>query len=196
MSVRYGLLGLLAQGPRHGYELHSAFVALAGGMDQWDVKPPQIYSTLARLQDGGLVAEVGVEQEGGPEKRILTITPAGRTELDAWFETPVVGEHLRDELFVKLMLSLDDGVAGGQAAQRVIQVQRAALYRALHRVTARRQAADPKEELGQILLLDKTAMHLEADLRWLEMVEARLEEVRRQPLPQPEPRPRGRPKKR
>jgi hypothetical protein len=108
----------------------------------------------------------------------------------------VVGEHLRDELFVKLMLSLDDGVAGGQAAQRVIQVQRAALYRDLHRVTARRQAANPKEELGQILLLDKTAMHLEADLRWLEMVEARLEEVRRQPLPQPEPRPRGRPKKR
>jgi DNA-binding PadR family transcriptional regulator len=151
---------------------------------------------LARLQDGGLVAEIGVEQEGGPEKRIMSITPAGRAELDAWFETPVVGEHLRDELFVKLMLSLDDGVAGGLAAQRVIQVQRAALYRDLHRVTARRQAANPKEELGQILLFDKTAMHLEADLRWLEMVEARLEDVRRQPLPQPEPKPRGRPKKR
>ncbi len=196
MSVRYGLLGLLAQGPRHGYELHSAFVALAGGKDHWDVKPSQIYSTLARLQDSGLVTEVGIEQEGGPEKRILTITPAGRTELEAWFETPVVGEHLRDELFVKLMLSLDDDVTGGQTARQVIRVQRAALYRDLHRVTAWRQAADPKDELGQILLLDKTAMHLEADLRWLEMVEARLEEVRRQPLPQPEPRPRGRPKKR
>ena len=196
MSVRYGLLGLLAQGPRHGYELHSEFVALAGGADQWDVKPPQIYSTLARLQEAGLVAEVGVEQEGGPEKRILTITPAGRAELDAWFETPVVGEHLRDELFVKLMLSLDDGVAGGETARQVIHTQRAALYRDLHRVTTRRQAANPRDELGQILLLDKMAMHLEADLRWLEMVEARLEEVRRQPLPQPEPRPRGRPKKR
>jgi hypothetical protein len=78
----------------------------------------------------------------------------------------------------------------------VIRTQREALYRELHRVTARRQAANPRDELGQILLLDKTAMHLEADLRWLEMVEARLEEVRRQPFPQPEPRPRGRPKKR
>ena len=196
MSVRYGLLGLLAQGLRHGYELHSAFVALAGGKDRWDVRPSQIYSTLARLQDSGLVAEVGVEQEGGPEKRILTITPAGRAALDAWFETPVVGEHLRDELFVKLMLSLADGAPGGQTARQVIHIQREVLYRDLHRVTARRQAADPREELGQILLLDKTAMHLEADLRWLEMVEARLEEVQRQPLPQPEPRPRGRPKKR
>jgi DNA-binding PadR family transcriptional regulator len=196
VSVRYGLLGLLAQGPRHGYELHSEFVALAGGKDRWDVKPPQIYSTLTRLQDGGLVAEVGVEQEGGPEKRILAITPAGRAELDAWFETPVMGEHMRDELFVKLMLSLADGEPGGETARQVIHVQREALYRDLHRVTARRQTADPREELGQILLLDKTAMHLEADLRWLEMVEARLDEVQRQPLPQPEPRPRGRPKKR
>ncbi len=196
MSVRYGLLGLLAQGPRHGYELHSEFVALAGGKEHWDVNPSQIYSTLSRLQDAGLVAEVGIEQEGGPEKRILTITPAGRAELDAWFATPVMGEHLRDELYVKLMLSLADGAPGSQTGRQVIHTQREALYRDLHRVTARRQAANPKDELGQILLLDKTAMHLEADLRWLEMVEARLEEVRRQPLPQPEPRLRGRPKKR
>jgi hypothetical protein len=36
-------------------------------------------------------------------------------------------------------------------------------------------------------------MHLEADLRWLEMVEARLSEINRQPLPEPEEKPRGRP---
>ena len=38
-------------------------------------------------------------------------------------------------------------------------------------------------------------MHLEADLRWLDMVEGRLDEITRQPLPGPEARPRGRPKK-
>jgi hypothetical protein len=38
-------------------------------------------------------------------------------------------------------------------------------------------------------------MHLEADLRWLDMIEARLDEIRRQPLPEPESKPRGRPKK-
>jgi hypothetical protein len=38
-------------------------------------------------------------------------------------------------------------------------------------------------------------MHLEADLRWLDMMEAQLDEIRRQPLPEPEIKPWGRPKK-
>ena len=33
MSVRNALLGLLAQRPRHGYELHDAFEAMIGGED-------------------------------------------------------------------------------------------------------------------------------------------------------------------
>jgi len=45
------------------------------------------------------------------------------------------------------------------------------------------------------MLVDKAIMHLEADLRWLDMAEMRLEEVKRQPLPEPELRRRGRPRK-
>ena len=81
MSVRYALLGLLAQRPRHGYDLHAAFEAVVGGEQNWDVKPAQIYTTLARLEESGLVKEDSVEQSGGPEKRIYTITRTGRT---AW----------------------------------------------------------------------------------------------------------------
>jgi hypothetical protein len=44
-------------------------------------------------------------------------------------------------------------------------------------------------------LLDKAIMHVEADLRWLDTIEGRLDEIRRQPLPEPETKPRGRPKK-
>ena len=192
MSVRQALLGLLAQGPRHGYELHAALQALVGGRDNWDVKPAQVYTTLARLMESGLIIEDGVEKEGGPEKRILAITPAGRAELSAWFQTGVTGEHQRDEFFIKLMLSLAEGDA---SARRVIQVQRAALYQELHRVTEQRRKADPQKDLAHILLLDKAVMHLEADVRWLDMIEARLEEIRKQPLPEPEARPRGRPPK-
>ena len=38
-------------------------------------------------------------------------------------------------------------------------------------------------------------MHLEADLRWLDMFESRLDEIQRQPLPEPETKVRGRPRK-
>ena len=192
MSVRHALLGLLAQRPRHGYDLHAAFEAVVGGEQNWDVKPAQIYTTLTRLAGAGLVKEDSVGQGGGPEKRIYAITRAGRTALAEWFGEGVEPEHQRDEFFVKLMLSV---VTSGTSPRKVIQTQRARLYQELHDITAQRRRANPKTELAQILLLDKTVMHLETDLRWLELIETRLDDVKRQPLPEPEVKPRGRPRK-
>ena len=192
MSVRNAILGLLIQRPRHGYELRAAFEALMGGEQNWEVKPAQIYTTLSRLEEGGLVAQTAVEQDGGPEKRIYDITPAGRVELAAWFNGAVEDQPQRDEFYLKLMLSLATGAAD---PYKVIQVQRARLYRSLHQLTTRRLALDHTVALAQILLLDKAVMHVEADLRWLDMVEGRLDEIRRHPPPPPESRPRGRPKK-
>ena len=192
MSVRNALLGLLAQKPRHGYELHSAFEAVVGGERNWDVKPAQIYTTLTRLEEGGFVMEEGVEQGGGPEKRIYGITPAGREALSQWFKVGVALEHHRDEFFLKLLLAIASGEAN---PRQVLQTQRSKLYQDLHAVTAQRNKTDAKRALAQVLLMDKIIMHIEADLRWLDMIEARLEDVKRQPLPEPEVKQRGRPKK-
>ena len=90
------------------------------------------------------------------------------------------------------MLSL---ATGETDPYRLIYVQRASLYQELHDLTTRRASTDPRSGLAYILLLDQAIMHVEADLRWLDMVEARLDDVVRQPLPKPEPRPRGRPPK-
>lgn len=192
MTVRNALLGLLAQKPRHGYELRAAFEALVGGEDIWDVKPAQIYTTLARLEEAGFVCQDSTAQDGGPEKRIYALTEAGQRELAAWFESGVEEERQRDEFFVKLVLSI---VVDGVNPYRVIQAQRSRLYLELHDLTARRNLADPKSELARMFLIDKSIMHLEADLRWLDMIEARLDEIERQPTPQPEMKPRGRPRK-
>ena len=77
-SVRNAILGLLAQRPRHGYQLHAAFEALVGGEENWEVKPAQVYTTLSRLEEGGLVAQTTVEQDGGPLKRIYDNPPPVR----------------------------------------------------------------------------------------------------------------------
>jgi DNA-binding PadR family transcriptional regulator len=192
MSVRHAVLGLLAQRPRHGYELRAAFTAVVGGEENWDVKPAQIYTTLGRLEESGLVRQDAIEQDGGPEKRVYSITSEGLVQLSSWFATGVEEGHGRDEFFVKLMLSLN---AGDANPYQVLQGQRGTLYQELHDVTARRTRVDPKTAIAQILLLDKTIMHIEADLRWLDMIEARLDEMKRQPMPQPQTRPRGRPRK-
>jgi DNA-binding PadR family transcriptional regulator len=192
MSVRNALLGLLAQRPRHGYDLHAAFEAVVGGEQNWDVKPAQIYTTLTRLEKDGLVIEEAVEQGGGPEKRIYSITTDGRKVLTDWFASGVELDHQRDEFYVKLLLAIATGEAN---PRKVIQTQRSKLYQDLHALTAQRNRTDAKKALAQVLLLDKAIMHSEADLRWLDMVEARIEEVKRQPLPEPETKPRGRPPK-
>uniref|UniRef100_A0A7C4KIW3 PadR family transcriptional regulator n=1 Tax=Anaerolinea thermolimosa TaxID=229919 RepID=A0A7C4KIW3_9CHLR len=189
MSVRNALLGLLSQRPRHGYELLQAFETMAGGREIWEVKPAQVYTTLARLKENGLIAEVD-SGEGDDERQMYALTPAGRDELKSWFEKPVHSERQRDEFFIKLMLAMATGYADPRA---VIYAQRASLYQELHGLTERRMTLDPRRDLAHILLLDQAIMHLEADLRWMDMIEARLDEVARQPLPEPELRPRGRP---
>ena len=193
MSVRHAILGLLAQRPRHGYDLRAAFSAVVGGDENWDVKPAQIYTTLERLEEAGLVECTSDMGEGAePGRRIYAITLQGDAVLREWFACGVVPEHQRDEFFVKLMTAL---VSGEADTSRLVQTQRATLYQELHAATTMRDGYNPLTEMAQILLLDKSIMHLEADLRWLDFAELRLEEVKRQPLPEPEIRPRGRPRK-
>lgn len=191
MPVRHTLLGLLTQQPRYGYELHAAFLALAGGEQNWDIKPAQVYTTLNRLVEAGLVCTALGESDSADDRRVYSLTARGQAELEAWLQSGVESDHLRDAFYLKLMLAINvDGID----PQQLILTQRSLLYRELHRVTTARQAADPRSELAQILLMDKTIMHLEADLRWLDMVETRLDDMQRQPLPQPDLRPRGRPR--
>lgn len=193
MSVRNAILGFLAQRPRHGYELRAAFEAVVGGDANWEVKPAQIYTTLDRLEEAGLVersSDLGEGEE--PSRRVYSITPQGDDVLREWFDNGVQTEHQRDEFFVKLMVALASGEAD---PARLLQTQRAHLYRELHAATAQRDEYDPQRELAQILLIDKAIMHLEADLRWLEMVEVRLEAIQGQPFPEPQIRRRGRPPK-
>jgi DNA-binding PadR family transcriptional regulator len=192
MSVRHAILGLLAQRPRHGYELRTVFDAVAGGPENWDVKPAQVYTTLARLESSGLVIEQAIEHDAGPEKRIYALTPAGQEALRDWLTEETPPDHQRDEFFLKLMLAL---VSEAADPYRLINTQRSFLYRELHAITTQRSLVDPRRELAKVLLLDKVGMHLEADLRWLEFTEARLDEIKRQPLPAPEPKLRGRPRK-
>ena len=192
MPVRHAVLGLLVQHPRHGYELRAAFEALVGGEENWNVKPAQIYSTLNRLEKSGLIEEESVEQDSGPEKRIYSVTPPGIKLLEEWFADGTAAEHQRDEFFIKLMVCLVSRVAD---PYQLIQTQRTHLFRELHAITTQRKSSDPKTELAKILLLEKAAMYLESDLRWLDMTEGRLDEIKHQPLPEPEAKPRGRPRK-
>lgn len=190
MSVRLALLGLISQKPRHGYDLHNSFTALVGGKKNWAVKKPQIYTTLNRLLKSGLILEESVEKDGGPEKTIYRITSLGEEALTDWLSQSTPSEHQKDEFYLKLMITLATSYVD---PYDLLYKQRASLFKELHRINVDKLELDKNKELALLLLMEQTSMRIEADLRWLDMVEARLDDIRSQPMPRPEVKHRGRP---
>src|SRR5437588_6246919 len=110
--LKFLLLGLLAGGPRHGYELKGNFDDLVG--TAWPLNIAQIYTALAKLEEEGLVACEVVPQENVPNRKVYSLTKAGRRELDGWLGEPAEGPvRLRDEVFFKVLLGtqVDRGAA-------------------------------------------------------------------------------------
>jgi PadR family transcriptional regulator, regulatory protein AphA len=79
MSLRHGLLGLLADGPASGYDLLKIFDRSLAFV--WPATQSQLYGELNRLADDRLIV---VSNEGPRRRKEYTITPAGRTELARW----------------------------------------------------------------------------------------------------------------
>lgn len=191
MTVKHALMALLYQRPMHGYELGRQ-LALTFNND-WHVRPGQVASTLARLDEAGLASYQVEEANGAPERKVYHLTADGLAELKAWYLAPEVREYrLGDAFYLKLVLSLTGGPV---PPEQVLMAQRRELYQVLHQVTELRQRADPGRDLPWLLLLDSAVMHLEADLRWIEMCEARLPDLKRYRPPKPRPKRRGRPRR-
>jgi DNA-binding PadR family transcriptional regulator len=173
--MRHALLGLLAEGPRHGYELKGE---LEGELvPLTPVNFGQVYSTLDRLQRDGLVTHEAVAQGERPDKKVYSLTEAGRGELYSWMASPSAPSlDLRNETFLKLALSRRfPPVEGGFTAFDVVAVERRAAFEQMHQVArARFQAEeDVLPETG--LLLALAAFRLEAFVKWLDECERVLE---------------------
>jgi DNA-binding PadR family transcriptional regulator len=171
MSVRYGLLALLAEAPTHGYQLKTAFERRTGG--SWALNIGQVYTTLQRLERDGLVDPVA----GGGDRHDYRITDEGRAQLEAWFATPVAPEGPpRDELTIKVLLAV---AAGDLDVTDVLQRQRSASVAQLQGYTRRKAQADPERDLAFLILLDALIFRTEAEIRWLDACEARIRHIAR-----------------
>lgn len=167
MSVGFALLGLLENGPRHGYDLKRSYDE-AFGRDR-ALHYGQVYSTMARLLKNGLV-EVESEPGDGPERKKYAITHAGITDVAEWISRPEKPEpYLQSTLYTKVVLAL----MTGRDATEVLDAQRAEHLRLMRVLTRRKNEGDLADEL----ICDHALFHLEADLRWLELTAARLDRL-------------------
>ncbi|MCW2599952.1 MAG: PadR family transcriptional regulator [Frankiales bacterium] len=178
MSVRNGLLALLAERPRYGYELRGEFEARTG--TTWPLNVGQVYTTLSRLERDGCVTASDAGESG---QQYYEITAEGRAEVTAWFTTPVRREaRPRDELAIKLALAVGNQDVDIAA---VVQAQRTDSLRALQDYTRLKAQAGP-EDLAWLLVLDAMVFQTEAEVRWLDHCESRVVQGRR-PVVRPTP---------
>ena len=166
--LRYALIGLLARQPMHGYDLKNTLEQALGG--NWEINFGQIYTTLSRLERDGLVS-AGEEAEDGRGKKTYEITDLGRNELETWLAQPVEKQaSLRDEFLVKLIVRR---LAGYGHALETIAQQRKSYLQQMRELTA--LASHQNDDPLVALLIEGAILHLQADLRWLDLCDERLE---------------------
>jgi len=166
MGLREGLLCLLVRGDAHGYRLKSELESATG--DTWQVNIGQVYTTLQRLERDGLVVSAESNADG---QIVYTVTDLGREEVRHWLATPVdLAAFGRDEISLKVLMAM---VSGASDPRRVVEKQRGSTMTLLQDYTTLK--AEASDDLAWQLYLDRLILSAEAELRWLERVEARLD---------------------
>lgn len=174
MSLGTVLLGVLVDGPAHGYDLKRSHDARFPGSRQ--LAFGQVYSSLSRLQRDGLVEVASTEQESGPERTVYALTDAGVAALLAWLgEVESPANYSADELVRKTVTALHAGVD----AEEYLVSQRQAHMDSLRELVRRRASLNGAARVGEQIALDHTIAHLDADLRWLEESRQRVADYRR-----------------
>ncbi len=162
LSLKYGVMGLLAEESLHGYEVKNRFEAMLGGT--WEVNIGQIYTTLQRLERDGLVRPAGPRGDRG--KLLYELSPEGQKALKQWLAQPDSGpQQLHEDIYVKLLLATriaNGDLDGILARQKRTYLQR---LRDLNRLEERARR-DGRIDLAR--LVRGALLHTEADLKWID----------------------------
>ena len=181
MALPHAILVSLCEQSGSGYELAHRFDRSIGYF--WTATHQQIYRTLRAMEDDGWVHVTPVAQQGRPDKKVYSVTGAGRAELARWIAEPLASRggsaaeaRLRD-LAVKIR-ALEYGEKSAVLAQVSTLQQERAGRLDLYRTLAKRQFPAPDSLSGaalhQYLVLRGGIRAEESAIDWLDEVEEAL----------------------
>ena len=89
MKLDHLLLGLLAMGPRSGYDVVK-YMQREGRYLRSNTDPSQVYRVLSRMLTNGWLTQVTESRDGAPDAKVYRLSDQGRRELLAWARSPYV----------------------------------------------------------------------------------------------------------
>jgi PadR family transcriptional regulator, regulatory protein AphA len=180
MSLAHAILGLLADEPMTGYDLKT--IAFDRSVSHfWSADQAQIYRTLDKLAEQGLVEYTLEIQPDGPNRKIYRPTAAGLGELQRWLAEPqplparrdpgliqlFFGEYIND---ADLIAVLEEKLAAHRA--------RLAVYQAISAKYPFQEPAPSRKILFHRLTLECGLRSEAASIAWLEDALARIRTYR------------------
>ncbi len=173
MSLKYALLGIIDTGnrPYSGYDIKKTFDSSM--RFYWNATFTQIYRTLTRLHDEGLLNMEVIQQEDHPNKKVYTITPQGREELIKWIGKPLEIQKYRSEMLVQITLAdrLENEQFVNMLEQYIQKVeQRIAILKSGDVQRIMRLARSKRERFLWEVSLGKGIWTFKNELRWAKKV--------------------------
>ena len=97
--LKHGILGLISNGDKTGYEIMTVFRDSLSHF--WTAQTSQIYRELQTMEKAGWVMQTHVTQNGRPDKNVFSITPAGHDELIRWLRDSNLPAGFRNPFLMK-----------------------------------------------------------------------------------------------
>ncbi|MBX3003558.1 MAG: PadR family transcriptional regulator [Anaerolineales bacterium] len=171
-DAELAILGLIAETPRHGYEIEQ--VLEQRNMRRWaDIGFSSIYYLLNKLEAKGWIRSQPQPAEGkGPARKVYTITTAGQ---QAWYQATLAALSGPGQANTRFLT----GLAGlpGVRPQDAVAVLRQYRRHVLERIHEVEQAWQGAENLPAFLqgMFEYSANVLQTELDWLDRYIPRFE---------------------
>jgi DNA-binding PadR family transcriptional regulator len=168
MSTVHAVLGVLAEGDCHGYEIAAR---LADRVGTGPYNSGQIHQALELLErKGWAVAEADVLPSRA--RREFTITPAGRREFVNWLARPIpAGRAQRDDVVLKMVFLAQQDLP---RLIRLLDERKREYMRRLAALQREPISRTSAKDLIRSLVRDRFRFQDETEVEWIERCAAEL----------------------
>ena len=170
MSLNHAILGFLRYGPRTGYDLKKVFDVSVRHF--WPAQQSQIYQSLGKLTEDGLIECEVIPQTDRPNRKLFHITERGLSELHRWLTAPQAEKSIRSQLLIQIFF------AGGLTDEEILVILESKVDEVRKIIDLFEQGGTPhpthskalpkREQFFWYLTLDFGIDNARNSLRWLE----------------------------